>query len=190
MVTVNGYASVAQLKKKLGSVPSTSNDSFFEDCITRSSRFIDDFTEKIWYSLTLTSEIVDGYMIVSENGLCIDSSFSRILLPAPVISITSIIEDSTTLTANTDYYVYGRSEFIDRDGLWSSERRAISITGAIGYSSTPAYVEEWCLTISEVLSGLATKPVSDSDGNVIEFIRNSVPKWVFDQMRRHRRVIV
>lgn len=190
MTITNGYATVAQLKKKLGSVPSTSNDTFLEDCITRASRFIDDFTEKLWYSLSLSSEIVDGYMICSENKLCLDASLSRILLPAPAISITSISEDGTVLVANEDYFVYGKSECIDRNGIWSSDRRAISVTGDIGYSSTPAHVEEWCLTISEVLTGLATKTVSDSDGNVTEFIRNSVPKWCFDQMRRHRRVIV
>jgi hypothetical protein len=188
-VTVtNGYCTLAELQSKLGRTVTASdpNADALNTCINNASRFIDEQTGSFFYDKTLTAEVVDIFGM-STNQLVVSEDQTTIRFPAPVISISSLSEDGTTLTENEDFYIYGSE--IQRDGYWSSERRAIQITGHIGYSSTPSRAQMWCLSIAAALSGLDASAFTDEDGSTMEVIRRNTPKWILDQLRMERRLI-
>jgi hypothetical protein len=43
-----------------------------------------------------------------------------------------------------------------------------------------------CLEIAGVLSGLETRGAMETDGGVIDLLKNSVPKWVFTQLNKRK----
>lgn len=191
MAITNGYCTVAQLQIAIGQPVNASDPhfSFYESCIERASRFIDSETGRIYYSKTLTAEKVDVYAI-SESGIVIDSDRIRMLFPAPVISITEILSGTTELIEDEDFYVYNAAGIIESTSFWTDDRKGISITGTIGYASTPKNVEGWCIAIAGALSGKDASMVTDEDGGSFEYVRRTIPKWVRDDLRANRRIIL
>lgn len=190
MSITNGYATTTQLNTRLGQAFSSGNNfTLLEDCIEAASRFIDRYTGSFFYTKTLSSEKLDRFA-VSDSELFISDDGVSIMLPVPVISISSITEDGTALTENTDYYVYSSSYKIDREGVWTSARRGIAISGSIGYAATPKRIENLCLTIAEVMTGLGVRTVTDSEGSVQDIVMRSIPKWVFSELDLEKRVVV
>lgn len=190
MAITNGYATVSELQRKLGRAVSGSDTifSFLEECIERASRSIDEFTGKIYYSKTITAEKVDIFQL-SDSGIGI-FDHSRMIFPAPIISVSEILEDSTPLTADADYYVYSGQGAIARDGYWTSSRRGISFSGVIGYVSTPKNVNMWCLQVAAALSGRDTATYTDSGGDITEVLKTTVPTWVLEEMKLDRRIFL
>lgn len=191
MAIVNGYCTEAQLQAALKRAVSASDPNYtlIQDAITRASRLIDQRTSTIYYTKALTSEKVDQYE-VSDTGLYISGNGSTLWFPAPVISITSIVEDGTTLVSGTDYFLYKTTGKIVRVGGWTTTQQGISVTGSIGLAAIPSFVEQWCIAIAEALTGLAVSAVVDDSGSQIEVIKNSIPKWVWNDMKSNQRTML
>jgi hypothetical protein len=181
MSITNGYATLAELKTKLGISDST-QDTKLENSITNASRLIDQITGTFFYTKTLTTEKLDVFG-PSDTGLQIKANGLKIYCPAPVLTITELLQNDEALTEDEDFFIYKSIGLIDKKTYWTSERKGISITGTIGYSAYPKDINEICLIIAAVISGLwkATYQAEDT-GDPIEVIRNSVPRWVFDKL--------
>lgn len=178
-----------ELKKQGDTATKTTN--ILELAINRASRFIDQYTGKIYYTKSLTAEKVDVYSF-SLNGLYIDPiRRNRIEAPAPILTITSFSEDGQALTVNSDYYfVVGQNYIIkEYNGQFSAEHQAISITGTMGYAATPSHIEHVCLAISGAISGMSAQILTDENGDSVAVVRNSVPKWCMDILDKEKRRI-
>ena len=106
--------------------------------------------------------------------------------PAPIITISSLTENSTAQTENTDYYLYKSIGEIQSAGTFSSSRRAIVLTGTFGYSTVPKDIKEATLQIAAVLTGLATTIYMDDNGDAQEVIKQNVPSWVWRFLKSRR----
>lgn len=191
MAIENGYCDLDELKAKLGR-PSddTEHDTQLEQAIEDASRMIDQITRSFFYTKDLSSgEKIDRFGR-SENGIFIDvRTGCKMWFPAPIISVTSIEVGGVELTEDTDYYVYKNDMKIERESAWTSTRKGITFKGSIGYSSVPKDIREACLTIAEASSGIATKTIMDSEGDLEAIIRNTVPSWVYNQLLSRRTIL-
>ena len=190
MAIVNGYATVEQLQRALRRTVDNAdpNLSWLEMCIEQSSRFIDAQTGSFFYEKTLSNEKIDIYDM-SDNEVMIDSTGDRLLFPAPLTEVTSIVESSSTLTEDIDFFTYKSMGVIERDSGWSSNRKAIVFTGKIGYASTPTRIVALCLQIAKAISGLSVSAFTDESGGLTEVIRESIPKWVLTALKKERRIV-
>lgn len=191
MAIVNGYCTEADLQRVLTRTVTASDENYtlLQDTITRASRFIDEMTGTFWYQRTITSEEIDCFDM-SDNRFYIDDSQSKLYCPSAIINISSIVEDGVTLTENVDYTVYKSSGVIIRNGYWSGEKKGVVVSGVFGFSSTPAHVARWCVSVAEVFSGLATRSFTDSDGNQLDIQKNNLPKSLIDDISAHRRFML
>jgi len=190
----NGYCTLKQLQDSLGrkiNGPFDAKGTIMEQSITRASRFIDKVTSSIFYSNTITSESIDVYNI-SDSGLFIGpgNECSVVYFPAPVISDVTIVEGGTTLVEDTDYYIYKTQGFIEKGSAWSRTRKDIVITATYGYASVPADIEQACISIAEILSGLVSKMRVTDEGVFEEIGGASIPSNIMDILRRYRREYV
>lgn len=185
MPIINGYATVEALNKRLGR-NDQSMDGFdiLEDCINSASRFIDHMTGRFFYTKTLSSEPVDVYGD-SENGLYISPSRRFIYAYAPVISVSSIVENGESLTENTDFWIYNQDQKIMKNGSWTTEKKGIVVSGSIGYALTPAEINQICLSVAEVFTGLGIRSYVGEDGSQVEVIQRNIPKWIFDRLKMY-----
>ena len=179
MAITNGYCTLNELKLALGR-SDTVKDSFLEVCVERASRYIDNDTDRFYFSRALTDEYIDIYGF-SPSGLFIRGG--SIYAPAPFQTVTTLASGVNTLALNTDYYVYRNR--LDLTSL-NSDRRAYKFTGSLGYATTPLHINQACLTIAEVFSGLGIRTVVDDGGNEIDIVKNSLPLWVKDLLAKER----
>jgi len=131
------YTTLALVKAKCG-IGST--DTAWDDDINRSinkmSRYIDRMTQRYFYKKTFTSEYLNGTKNYDGWQILKADTGGLLLTPqmAPIISVTSIAENSTSLTENTDYYLHKAEGIIERAGTdWDEDPRAILITCELGY---------------------------------------------------------
>ena len=194
----NGYCTLSEVTATLKRTLTSDQQDFISRCIERASRKIDQYTARKYYKTTISGETLDC-VCPSLNGLYITDSLTRIYLPGPLIigddDQLTIIEDGVTLVRNTDYIVRqisSNESCIDRiGGLWSTNDNALSITASFGYETVPDYVNQWCITIAAVLSGLSVTTVKDPITQTThEIVDKNIPKWVFDEMKSNRRTIV
>jgi hypothetical protein len=194
MTITNGYCTLAELKSALQKpTTDTVNDTWFERCIESASRLIDQRTGRVFYSISLNGEILDIYN-PNDNGIMVDGSGSRLLFPSPIIVVTSIYEDNILLTENTDFYLYKNQGLIERDGYWTSNRKGtdtgIKLTLSYGYSSIPADIKGLCIQLAKIFTGVATRIVTDGSGGAMSFTLDSVPRWIVNEIDKHRRSYV
>jgi hypothetical protein len=188
MTITNGYLTLSELQRAIGRTVDASDvrKDWLEECIERGSRMFDSLAgDAFFYEKNVTGEYIDAYG-VSGSGFWINESLKSIHCSSSIISVSSIVEDSETLVENTDFYRY--KTYIDRDGLWSTSRRAIVMSCKIGYTATPKDVTQATTQIAMALSGLAIASYTDDVGSQIEVIKNNIPKWVFDTANRYRKV--
>lgn len=187
----NAYATEAEFQRIAGRAVDSGDTNYdlIKEAINRASDFIDEYTGRWFWDRTLTTEKVDVYRY-STNGFKISSTRERIWLPAPVISTSVFTEDSTSLTEDVDYYIDNFQMCILREGRWSGERNAVSITGHFGYSTIPTEITQICLTIAEVISGLGVRTFHDKDGSIQQVLMRNLPNWVMVALDRHKRVLV
>lgn len=188
----NGYATLAEFQNLVGREESASdlNADQIEIAIESASRFIDAFTNTFFFSQTFTDTVIDRFQGVNDDGLVLNDNGDTIYTPAPIISVASVSEDSVALVENTDFYVYKKAGKIDREGLWSLSRLAVTMTLTCGYATVPDHIRTICITIASIISGLDVKTVVDYDGNEQTFITKNLPKWVISALERERRVVI
>jgi hypothetical protein len=197
MTILNGYATLAELKAHLGTpTANTDNDTLFERVIERASRMIDRITNTFFFIKTLTNEIVDACAL-SIQGVHIGENLKTMYFPAPIITITSIVENGESLTegadydtANPDYYLYLAAGYIERSGYWTSSRKGIKITGAMGYAATPDDINSACIEIAAVMSNRDIKSITDEFGEDSTAITRFIPVWVNNILATRRRINV
>ena len=187
MPIVNGYATRQEYQESIGRTVDASdvNLATIERAIESASRFIDEHTGQIFYSRTITDEAIDVFDI-SENKFWVNDDRCSLRCPARILSITSVVQDGVTLTADTDYFAYavGTIRFAS---LITLERKGVVITGVFGHSATPVAVRLACCQIAAVISGLEVRTVMDAAGDEQTILLRSIPKWVSDLLFRLRR---
>jgi hypothetical protein len=184
---------------------SLSNTEFDENvkwAINRASRLIDGLTDRFYYKKTYTSEYFsttkgfEGWSIV-KGGDADTGGYIFTPQGAPIISITTLIEDDDTLVENTDFYVdYAGGKIEKASGNWNENPRKIIITCEIGYDSSgttvpssdiPGDIEQYALEIAARMSGHFTKAkINYAAGGVEQVDLHEVPKWIVDNLRALR----
>jgi len=175
----NCYCTLTELGRALGLDKQRQNQEKekLETAITHASRYIDFMTKRFFYKKSLTAELIDVYQ-PSDNGIRMYDT--DMLFPVPIISVTSLIENGTALTVNIDYWVY--NALIQKKYAFSNERKAISFTGDIGYITTPAHINAFCIQLAEIFSKIGTRIISD-EGGFSNSLSAYIPVWLRDSIR-------
>ena len=185
MTITNGYTSVKALNKRLGqNFQHGDGFNICEEVIEAASRFIDEKTGRLFYTQTLTNETLDVYG-ESSNGLYVSGKQCNIYAPAPILTVTSITENGTTLTEDENFYIYASDFKISKNGRWTTSRKGIVINGSIGYDKTPQEIEQICLTVAEVFSGLGIRTIKSVDGGEFDVALKTIPSWVFKRLKQY-----
>ena len=185
------YANVAQLKTRLG-ITNNDNDDLLYSSLEDASREIDRAVtglEGVEYftTITLTASAVKAGFGLNDKGIYMSAGRDRIYFPVPIITITAVINDEETLTLSDDYYI--GHDFLE--GFFTSDREnGVQITGTMGYATVPSSIESLCLTMAEVLSGLATRIIETANGEEIEVRVKSYPAWATKKLKQLRMRIV
>lgn len=178
-----------ELKLKMGRPPEGEdpNEVKITQAVTNVDGIINLMTGTFFTQTTITDEYIDCYSM-SDNKFKMNESRKIIWCPAPIISLSSIYEDDVLLVENTDYYLYKNQGRIEADGIFSSERRVVKLTGSFGYAAAnvPADIKELALLIGQILTGLATTVYMDENGELDATIRQNVPAWVWKALAAKR----
>jgi len=180
-----------ELQQKLGRTVSET-DAHIDKLnlvVTNADAIVKHITQTVFESTVYTNEYIDQYGL-SENRFKMSPCLTQIWFPAPIITLTSVYEDTTLLVENTDYYVYKTIGRIDTDGTFNSDRRGVKLTATVGYASVPADIKECALLIGVALSGLSVSQYMDENGDPIEIIKSNVPSWVWKHLKSRRWVYV
>ena len=161
------------------------NEEKLQQVVEHVDSIIHHITGTFFAQTTIEDEIIDCYAI-SENKFKMAEDRQSIWCPAPIITISSFTENDIAQTENTDYYLYKTIGRIDADGVFSSERRIIKLTGSFGYATIPTDIKEMSLLIGQILTGLATTAILDEDGELSSVIRHNVPAWVWKHLKSRR----
>lgn len=183
-----GYATLAEFQARTGitDATKTAKTTLIERSIERASRHIDQYTNSFFHTKAVTNSKVAYGFNVNADGFIMSEDARYIECKAPIISITSIVDDETTLVADDDYYIDGNTIFANT--IFSTNRKnGIKITGSIGYATTPDDINDCCLALAEVMTGLGIRTVLDPNGDKLEITRDSVPEWVWDKLDLRRR---
>jgi hypothetical protein len=144
-------------------------DEDIKIAINKASRYIDGVTGRYYYQKTYTDEYLNGTKDYQGWQILEELLFTPQL--APIISITSITEDSTLLVENTDFYVNKESGVIEKDsGDWNDAPRKIKISCVLGYASAdtatpstdiPGDIAQYALEIAARFSGHFKKTIKN-----------------------------
>ena len=183
MTITNGYATLAEFGVRVGmtSADLTNKTTLIEREIERNSRMIDQITGSFFYTKALTASTVRFDLGYNADGLRLSEDAQYISFPSPILTVTSLTSDGNALTVNEDYYI-GKYEITSNSIFSTNRRTGVVITGTMGYASTPDPINEICLAMTEVTTGLGTKTVTDSSGDKLTIARDEMPEWVADRL--------
>jgi len=151
MAITNGYATLAEVKARLG-INDSNEDSVIEATIEAASRLIDQATGRVFYATTATR-----YFTAADPDL--------LFLPDDLLSVTTLKTDEDgdrtyeITWAATDYDLepynatpYTRIQVAPRGTrTFPPTRRGVEIVGSWGYNATGSYpdmVNEACLILA------------------------------------------
>jgi len=195
------YCTLAELKAVLRiAVTDTDDDDTLKTAINNASRTIDAITGKIFYKKTLADFYLPGFYggdgwritdrVAGEAGG--GKIWSRY---RPIIEITELIENDTTLTENTDFYIDKECGFIIRDaGNWDNTPRQIKLSGSFGYDTDddatpadtqPGDIASYCARIAASLSGKHYFNAQQDDGETIRIKGSEIPKWIVKELEKY-----
>ncbi|MAF36067.1 hypothetical protein CL622_03030 [archaeon] len=131
------YIGVSYYKTQ-NKITTSGDDTRITNVIKQASRMIDSLVGYSFSESVFTSELVDRY------GLSVSGFRARhneiIGPPINNLTISSVVEDGTTLTEGEDYAIYGNT-ITKIGGVWtynfksSVEDRGVKLTGTIGYEA-------------------------------------------------------
>ena len=184
---MTAYITREELLQKLGrkTEGQDTHEEKIQFSLTASQKIVEHVTGTRFDSYDITSEYIDQYSYTA-NGFKMSCDRKSIWCPAPIISVSSMTEDSTALTENTDFYLYKATGEIQSSGIFSSARRVIVLSGTFGYSSVPSDIKEATLQIAQILTGLATTTYMDDSGDIVPIIKSSVPAWIWKHLKSRR----
>lgn len=188
MGITRGYTTLAEFQARTGQTDATitAKTTLIEREIERASRRIDQYTSSFFYTNTLTSSKVVYGFVSNSDGISMSEDATYISFPAPILTITSVINDGVAMVLNEDYYIDGSVLFANT--IFTTNRKnGVLITGTCGYASTPDDINEACLALAEVSTGMGIRTVIDPAGDKLEVTRDSVPDWVWDSLDLRRR---
>lgn len=188
MTITNGYATLTEFQNRTGltSAQLTAKTSLIEREIERNSRMIDKITSNIFYTKTLTNSKVRFDMGSNSDGLFMSEDAKRIYLAGNIISLSSVTQGGVALVADTDYVV--GLDYIEAVNYFETDKTiGVVISGTCGYASIPDEINEICLAMTEVTTGLGTYTVIDEAGSKTEITRDTMPKWVDDRLSLFKR---
>ena len=158
------YVTLADVKSYCGiGADNTDFDEDVRKAINQVSRYIDRITNRYYYKKTYTSHYIvptssyDGWQLAEKDsgGLLFTPQM------APIIDITTLIEDDDTLVENTDFYVHSASGIIEKaSSNWASDPREICITCNLGYDSDDT-----------------ATPSSDLPGDINHYAKELAARW-------------
>jgi len=189
MAITRGYCTLTEFQKRTGltSTQLTAKTALIEREIERNSRRIDQETNSIFYTRTLTDSKVRFDFPANSDGLVMSEDAYYISFPAPILTITSITNNDEALTDGEDYFIEGNLLF--SDGIFTTNRKnGVIITGTCGYSATPDDINEACLAMTEVSTGLGTITMIDANGDKTDITRDVMPDWVSDILNQRVRM--
>jgi len=131
------------------------------DLILRASAVVESYCNRTFEAEVGIVETMDG------NGHAILR-----LAKTPVTAITTVVEDTTTLTVTDDFLWYANGELVRGDGkhdmLWSFYRQSIVVTYDAGYAAIPTDLAHATATIVArwFQAGAAVAAAPDNAGAV------------------------
>lgn len=155
MAITNGYATLAQVKARLG-ITDTTDDTILESVVEGISRLIDDYCGRHFYQKTSTTFYFTG-------------EFGDLLVVPDLVSITTLKTDddgdrtyeTTWTTSDYDLLPYNASSYDkpytriettpNGDYSFPTTAKGIEIAGTWGWPAAPTHVKEACLLQSEIL---------------------------------------
>ena len=183
MIITNGYATLIEFTARAGldSTTVTAKTTLIEREIERNSRTIDQRTNTFFHSKTLTDSKVRFDFNANSDGIMMSEDATYIALPAPILTITEVLNNDVAMVEGEDYYIEGN--LLIADTIFTTNRKnGVVITGTCGYAATPDDINEVCLAMTEVTTGLGIRTVAGDDGSKLSITRDEIPEWVYDRL--------
>lgn len=114
----------------------------------------DDLDQLYWLCLVATDAVerdLDRILVKRSVTESFDGGRGTILLDStPVVSITTVVEDDVTLTADSDYVVHAKHGILYRGSstsrwCWSDGIQNVTVTYVAGYNNPPSVARKVCL---------------------------------------------
>jgi len=188
MPITNGYATLIEFTARAGldATTVTAKTTLIEREIERNSRTIDRKTYTYFYTETLTDSKVRFDFNSNSDSLMMAEDATYIAFPAPILTITEVLNNEVAMVEGEDYYIEGN--LLIADTIFTTNRKnGVVITGTCGYAATPDDINEVCLAMTEVTTGLGIRTVTGEDGSKISITRDEIPEWVNDRLDLRRR---
>jgi hypothetical protein len=157
--------------------------------IQAASDLVDDFTKTWWDSrkakLTYTGAP--------------DSRF--LFLPAPIITLTSVVENTKTLTDGTEFwskldtlekndaYLWPVDQAKGVGWWWCTIPKSIVVQGTFG-RATPSKIKLLTAAMAAEMGDLRRRQIIDSDGMLKEVTINQFSAWIQTALKRNRSVMI
>jgi hypothetical protein len=113
----------------------------------------------------------------------------RLFMPAPVISLTSVVEAGIDITSNVLIY----KGWLEKNAqaifnwpgdpvnfYWANQQQAVVVIGVFGYAATPADVVQVVAFLAAQILGWVEKTFITPDGISQSIRDNTLPPWAKD----------
>tara|TARA_R110002110_G_scaffold59360_1_gene168062 strand:+ start:90 stop:710 length:621 start_codon:yes stop_codon:yes gene_type:complete len=205
MALIDNYCSLASVHRETGNSDADLED-WFEECINKASRWIDDYCLRDFLSHDYSS----SPFTVPERDAVGDTLF----LDWPIVTLTKVTAGSDDGEVDTGLYnfnVKDRSVRL-RDGnhwigkatpanqelgnyslAWQVTNTAfnvpIKLTGTFGYTTPPPAINTACTRIASAWSHEKRRESVAPDGNRVSILNEQVPSEVEELLKRFRRLV-
>lgn len=193
----NALTTLTEVKDYLGLSASTDHDTKLEMLINAASRMVASFCGREFVSQAYAGEFYDG-----------TGTPELVLNQRPVISVTSIYEDSDRefesddlLVAEDDYVVDLMAGVVTRtttsllldeessDAVWTNGFQTIKVTYVAGYATVPFDVQQACVELTAHYFNNRGRLGLNSmslGGLSISFGQEGIPKYIQTVLEPHR----
>ena len=181
------YATAAEFRDYAGQGDAKSTrDTFFDRLLKAASQEID-LRTRTWFD--------SRAVVLTGQG---EFDQRRLWLPAPIISITSVIENGKTLTTPADYFA--GLDFLEKSTVhlfpsdwnrnlgawWDVTPNNIVITATLGYANVGEDIKGLCSAIAVARGGMEKRTHQDEAGNVVEIPTSKDKEWVRDKIKLYK----
>lgn len=159
------YATLTQARIQGGRDAALTPDqtSLLTQTLDAASRLIDEYCGQWFDSRTRTLRTQAG-----------SAATSSLILPVPLVSLTSVTEDGVTLTL-ADLADYPGMLVKKNGDYWTQEIQGVVIIGSFGFSAVPASIVHACADLALILAGMKTRAYVDGSGIAQSVTVNSLP---------------
>lgn len=172
------YTTLAKVKTYLGIKTSdTTRDAKLSAMIPRATAEIDGATGRNFQAPGATD--TTEYFKIRDHGI-------KRIYPKnfPIVSVTSLAEDTLTLTQDLDYTV-GEFSIEKLSGSFIRVPYKLTLKYKGGFTTVPADIEQAANEIVAVLAGEKLKTYTTNEGVEQTVFINSIAEWVGDTLKRY-----